>query len=76
MTITLSKRRSSFDILNTRLDLFIRNKHPIVVDATFIPDALKDKIRFVPNRKDHDFRAAKTAPGVGTGANVAKIVFL
>ncbi|PWY73942.1 hypothetical protein BO83DRAFT_426601 [Aspergillus eucalypticola CBS 122712] len=60
------KKWSNFDVLNTsRLDLSIKNKHPIVVDATFIPDALKKKITVVPNRKNHDFRAVKTAPGVG-----------
>ncbi|PYH71572.1 uncharacterized protein BO88DRAFT_451255 [Aspergillus vadensis CBS 113365] len=67
---------SDIDILNTMLDLFIENQHTIVVDATFTPAALKGKIKFVPNRKGHDFRAAKTAPGVGTGANAAGIMFL
>ncbi|GLA80422.1 hypothetical protein AtubIFM56815_001242 [Aspergillus tubingensis] len=47
------KKLSTFGILYTVLDLFIKNKHSIVVDATFIPEALKDKITFVPNREDH-----------------------
>lgn len=46
-----------------------------MVDVTFIPDALKDKITFMPNRKDHYFRATKTAFGVGTGVNAEEIMF-
>ncbi|GKZ78718.1 hypothetical protein AnigIFM56816_002493 [Aspergillus niger] len=60
---------SNFNIPNATMDIFIKTKHPIIIDCLIVPNALKTKVTFVASKRLHDFRNPVMGPSGATDSN-------